>query len=156
MPSPFKRLALLLVTCLTLLAQVPLRWTYAGGYTVAGTSAKLTLQLPTSSTRKIHPLTYSVVCGGACTVTLIRNGTTATATAGTVVKNRTANPTAHAQLFTASDSTGGTSFPAYPISGGGQTFDLSDMEIIPGENVTISVTSSVSQNISPSIKWEEY
>jgi hypothetical protein len=151
------RVAALLAFAFPLCAQSSFRWTYAAGYTVTGTSAKLTLQLPSDATRKLHPLGAAVVTTSACTVTQSRNGTQATATAGTVVKNRTANPAAQTQVFTNSDSTGGSSFPAYPMpSGGSPVFDLSDMEFAAGERFTIAVSCTGSQDITISAKFEEY
>jgi hypothetical protein len=151
------KLFLVLLAGLSLLAQAPLRWTYTAGYTVTGTAAKLTLQTPsTGLTRTVRPQTASVVCAAACTITLSRNGTVATATAGTALKNRTAAPNAQTQVFTASDSSGGTSYPSYPMPAGGSVvLDLNDMELLANERLTIAVAGS-SQDITVLAKWEEY
>lgn len=144
-----------LLCALALAAQYPFRWTHTGGYSVTGTSAKVTLQVPSGATRTVHPLEAFVQCASLCTVTVTQGGTAATATAATPVKGRTANPAAAAEFYTASDSTGGTSYTP-PIDLVDRVLDLTDIELLPGERLSVSVSSGSSQKITVFMKWEEY
>jgi hypothetical protein len=139
-------------------AGADLTYTYTSGYSVTGTAAKGTLQLASSATRTVFPKSLNITCEtAACTLTLIRNGTAATATEGTVVKNRTSNPTAQAKFYSASDSSSGTSYVNQPFPSGGVAFvELGDIEVAPGENLTFSVASTSSQRITIAVKWQEH
>jgi len=152
---------LLLLIASLACGQERLKKTYSGGYQVTGTSAKATVQLPSTATAvNVRLISANVTCpDGTCTITLIRNGTTATATAGTVVKSRTGEPAAQAGFYTASNSSGGTSLPVQPLPGTGILgFDLLSLDIVvlPGENFSVAVATGTSQQITVNCSWEEY
>lgn len=153
-----RRLALFILVVSALVAQ-NLRWSYMAGYQVAGsTSAKVTLQLPSGATMRARPLGASISCPSAsCTLTTIIGGTAATATVGTagVALNSNAPAIAQAIWYTASNSTGGTSLPVQPLSQGTTGIGFEDLEIRPGERVSLLVTGS-SQTVTVNVIWEEY
>lgn len=148
--------------CLTLslLGQqtAPPRWTYVAGCQATGTTLKCSVSLPSNSTRRVRMLSAVVVCPTAsCSYTISRDGSTPTATAGTITKNRSVSPTPDAKWWTASDSTGGTGLPgAITVpSATALPIDVSDIEVLPGENVSVSLASTGSQALQVFAKWEE-
>jgi hypothetical protein len=153
--------ATLALLALTSVASFPqnLRYTYIAGYQVAAsTSAKVTLQLPTSATYRARLMWVSVHCPDAvCSITPITGGTAATATLGTAgVRTHTDVPaTAQAIWYVASNSTGGTSMPVQPLGQGLFTLGYPDVEIRAGERVSFVVTGS-SQTVTINAMWEEY
>lgn len=135
-----------------------LRWVYTWGGSKTGTSFKVTLQLASDALNRARPLVVSVNCPAAeCTATTIRGGTVATGTPASVLRTRTDAPaTAAAAVYVDSNSTGGTALPAEPLPIGKTVLDLSDVEIQPGEVVSILVTSGSSQAMTVNGKHEEY
>lgn len=143
-------------SCLPLYAQG--RYAYIAQYQFTGTSGKLTLQIPTTqTTTKVRLLELLISCPTAtCTVTYTVGGGLATSTAGTRYRLRSSTPaTSKALFFTASDATGGTALPAIPLAVGTTTLAVEDIELLPGEALSITVASS-SQTITVMPKWEEY
>lgn len=151
-----KRSLLILLAGALVLAD-DFRWTYTAGYQVTGTSASASLQLAAGAARRARPITASFTCeSAACDIQLTRNGSLATATAGTIVKNRTACPAAVATWWTASNSTGGTALPIEPQPFAGKTvLDLSQMELVPGETLKLTLTSVGSQKLTINVTFEE-
>jgi len=156
-----RTLALLILVLLSAAAaQEPAkeRWTYVSGCEATGTSLKCTVSLPGSSLRRVRLLSALVVCAtAACEYTITRDGTTPTATAGTIAKNRSVSPTPDGKWWTASNSTGGTSLPAaiaIPFATA-LPLDVADIEILAGENASVTVTSVGSQRLQIFAKWEE-
>lgn len=148
------------VCCQLGLAQEPAkeRWTYVAGCEATATSLKCSVSLPGASARRIRLLSALVVCAtAACEYTIVRDGTTPTATAGTIVKNRSVAPTPDGKWWTGSNSTGGTSLPGaitvpYATS---LPIDVSDIDILAGENASLSIASTSSQKLQIFVKWEE-
>lgn len=150
---------LLLAVAVSLAAQSFSRWTYTAGYQVTGTANKTTLQLPANAGRRARPLAISLTCEtNACEYTVLFGGTAASATLGTIGKGRSSAPSTAAEFYTASNQTGGTALPGpEPIPFAGKTvLDMGDIELLPGERVTISLTSGSSQKLTVNWKWEEY
>ena len=135
-----------------------LRWIYTWGGSKTGTSLKVTIQLDADALKRARPLVAVVTCPAAeCTVATIRGGTAATGTPASVLRTRTDAPaTAAAAVYVDSNSTGGTSLPVEPLAMGKSVLDMSDIEIKPGEVLSILVTSSSSQAITLNGKHEEY
>lgn len=136
----------------------PRRFAYIAHYQYTGTSGKVTLQLPSAATKNARLLELFVSCPtAACTIVYNIGSGLATATAATEYRLRSKTPaTAQAQFFTASDATGGTALPAVPLpSGYTATLDVEDIEILPGEAITITASSS-SQTVTLIPKWEEF
>lgn len=136
----------------------PLRWTYVWGYSTTGTSLKITLQLAANSENRVRWLVASVTCPSAtCTAQTIRGGTAATGTPLTYERTRTDAPAdASADAYGPSNSTGGTSLPAEPLLAGKTVLDMSDLEIKPGEVVSLLISSGSSQVLTVNSKHEEY
>lgn len=155
-----RSIALLLLFALAAFGQVtaPERWTYVSMCEATGTSLKCSVSLPSNSTRRIRLLAAVVVCATAsCTYAVTRDGTTPTATAGTIAKNRSVSPTPEGKWWTASNSSGGTSLPGAVIipSATALPLDVSDIELLPGQNASIAMASAGSQQLQIFCKWEE-
>lgn len=135
-----------------------LRWVYTWGGSKTGTSFKVTMQLDGAAANRARPLVVSVTCPAAeCTVTTIRGGTAATGSPASVLRTRTDAPASAAlAVYVDSNSTGGTSLPAEPLTIGKSVLDMSDIELQPGEVVSVLVTSGSSQAMTINGKHEEY
>lgn len=143
----------------SLLAQsAPRRNTYIARDQYTGTSEKATLQLATSATKTARLIEIFISCPtAACTVVYTIGGGLATTTAATEYRLRSRTPaTSQAQFFTASNAAGGTALPAIPLpSGFAGPLNVEDIEILPGEAVSITVAST-SQTATLIPKWEEF
>lgn len=133
------------------------RWAFVAGHQVTAASSKVTVQLPTNATRRARLLVAAISCPTAvCNVTTTIGGTLATATLGTTARTRTDMPTtSEAKFYSASNSTGGTDLPVVPLAVGTTALDMADIELRPGEAMSITVASS-SQAITINVKFEEY
>lgn len=138
--------------------RLPERWTYNSGCEATGTTLKCSISLPPASTKKVRLAAAVIVCAAAtCDYTISRDGTTPTATAGTISRNRSVSPNPDAKWWTGSNSTGGTSLPgAITIpSPGALPLDVADIDLLPGENASISISSGSTQKLQIFLKWEE-
>lgn len=158
----FLRLSIivLLVIAATAFGQqtAPERWSYVAMCEATGTSLKCSVSLPSNSTRRIRLISAVVVCATAtCSYTITRDGTTPTATAGTIAKNRSVSPAPDGKWWTASNSTGGTSLPGAVVipSATALPLDVSDIDILAGQNASIAIASTGSQQLQIFCKWEE-
>lgn len=154
-------LPLVLFGVFALSAQDPVaqdRWAYVAACETTGTTLKCSVSVPSNATRRIRLLSGFVGCAtAACDYLVVRDGTTPTATAGTVRKLRSIAPTAQALWWTASDSTGGTALPAtitIPYATA-TPLDLADIDLVAGQNFSITITSATSQKLQIAVKFEE-
>ena len=151
-----KALLVLIASTLMLTGATDRRWAYIAGITATSASYKVSVFVPTTSDRISRLSTAYIVCPSACSAQTIIGGTPPTATLGTFARLRTDAPaTAKAEFYSASNSTGGTALTALPLNAGGQTLDMSDIEVKPGEVVSLLVTGP-SQAITIVIKNEEF
>lgn len=119
----------------------------------------VTIQQPASGSRTVVFKRASIYCSVACTVTLERDGTAATATSLTVVKAHSGAATATATAWRGSDVGVGTVVSKHYI-GAGTTLplDLSAMYLIgdgTAKNLTLR-TSAITGTAVINILWEEY
>ncbi len=128
-----------------------------GKVSLSGAATAATLQQPTdgsgtqvffprSTQGGAPPVGASVQCSVACVVTISRNGTAATATAGTVTSVNPNQPAAAVKFFTASNAGSGTTLRVFNVQAGGEyPIDLSDLTLpntnLGTTNITISVAS---------------
>jgi hypothetical protein len=154
--------AISLLTVLALLSTVAPaqsgRYAYFGRYQKSGTSGKITLQLPSDATVTSRMISMQVNCpSAACSITYHVLGGTATTTAATLYRMRSRTPeTAQTLFFTESNATGGTALPSVDLpSGFVGTLEMDDFEILPGQALSISWSSS-SQTVSLYPRLEEF
>jgi hypothetical protein len=151
-----KALLVLIASTLMLTGATDRRWAYVAGITTTSASYKVSVFVPTTSDRIARMITAYVVCATTCSSQTIIGGTAPTSTLGAFSRLRSDAPaTAKAEFYSASNSTGGTALPAIPLVAGGQTLDMSDIEIKPGETVSLLITGA-SQSITIVIKNEEF
>lgn len=125
---------------------------------LSGAAETVTIQQPSSSARRVDFYSASVYCSVACTITLKRDGTAATTTAGTVLALSADYPTAKATAFHTSNVGAGTTLATHVLSAG-QTMTLelegiSMTQSSTARNFSIS-TSSITGDATIAIKWRE-
>ncbi len=105
----------------------------------------LPVSFPASTTGGAPPVGASVYCSVACVATVSRNGTAATATAGSVVNVNPNEPPALVTFWTASNTTPGQTLAVFNLGAGAtQGIDLSALKLGAGGtavNLTISIAS---------------
>ncbi len=103
------------------------------------------ISFPSSTNGGAPPVGASVYCSVACVATVSRNGTAATATAGTVTNVNPNEPPAVVTFWTASNTTPGTTLAIFNVGAGStQSIDLSTLKMGAGNtavNLTISIAS---------------
>jgi hypothetical protein len=114
----------------------------------------ITVQMPADSPplRAFAFKGISVYCSAECSFTLERDGTPATATAGTMLGLNRTTPAPVVKVYYSSDVGAGTSIGAYTVPAGGTLpIDLSSKRLTnPNENLTVriaSVTATVKVNV---------
>lgn len=138
----------------------PTRYEYVVHYTysLSSAAAVTTLQQPSTGGKRVEFKTAYVECSVACTVTVERDGTAATATALTPTKVNAFAPTAAFNAFRNSDVGSGTALsPAYSVPAGGSiAIDLSGV-FMEGSGTGINVslrTNSVTGTVKQIVKVE--
>ena len=127
--------------------------------TLAASAHAITIQQPASGSKKVTLQSANLYCENACTVTLEKDGTAASSTAGTVVTlDESRNDSATATVWVNSNVGSGTTIYTYVLSAGQQiTIDLEDIVMVgdgTGNNVTLR-TASTTGDIKRGIKWTE-
>lgn len=127
-----------------------------------GTANVVTIQQPTNVTpRTVSGAEVSVSADGACTITIERDGTAATATAGTLNPVVGTSSAAKVNVFTASDVGSGTVLAKEKIraANGFMRFNLSSIVLPPikssAYNFTVRVACGSSQNSIINLKINE-
>lgn len=109
------------------------------------TTSSLPVSFPVSTTGGAPPAGASVYCSVACVATITRNGTAATATAGTVTAVNPTDPVPVVNFFTGSNASGGVTLGIFNIPAGSlQVLDMSAIKMGAGGtavNLTISIAS---------------
>ena len=134
-------------------------YTYEKETSLSGAAETVTVQLPTGSNKTVQLIGAEVYCSVACTPELLRDGTAATTTAGTVVplNVHTTTPAAAATVFHTSNvgSGGGTHIRYYTVPAGTTvSIDLSDKGLTPGKNITLK-TNSITGTARIYFQWRE-
>lgn len=127
----------------------------------SGAAQALTIQNP-SSVKTARMLSAFIYCSVACTVTLERNGATATATA-LVAGIKNCNPknpliaTSVMQAFSGSDVGNGAVMDTFTLTAGSWiSIDLSIFDLPQGLADNISLrSSSITGTITLTFKWRE-
>lgn len=164
-----KRVAIYLLAAVALVATVearPGRAIYTSGYKVAsGTSAVLTLENAIDSTREARLISVEVYLEAQeGDVTIARDASSISGGSGlaeaklSVYHGDDAVPTARVAAKSGATVAGGTSLPAArPIPAGVvMVISCDDIELVPGENLAITVAADSSDAITVIAKWEEY
>lgn len=151
-----KTLILILLAAIPLMAQQNVNYVAStGNVSLISTATAATLQQPTTNSKPVSfpsstdggapPVGASVYCSVACVATVSRNGTAASATAGTVVNVNPTEPPALITFYTASNTTPGTTLAVFNVGAGAtQGIDLSALKLGAGGNLinlTISIAS---------------
>lgn len=125
------------------------------GYSIQASTTKLTLQQPASGGNVVTGNLATVYCAAAQTATESWNGTAATATAGTIVKDIGTFATALATVWTGSNVGGGTTGKVWNVPAG-QTFllDISRVRMGPTGSAT-NYTITTNGTCTISIGWYE-
>lgn len=136
--------------------------------TLSSTARSVTIQMPaaiTTSVNTVRGMIFSVSSENACDVIVSRDGTAATATAGTAVAVSSLTPqgqttdAATATVWTQSNAGAGTTLSVVPIPAGVPVaFDIGDIRLQgagTAKNFTIK-TSAVSGRVVIQVKWQEY
>ncbi len=145
----------LILAALPVFAQSQINYIASTGNVSISAGYAATLQqpatnsLPVSFPRSVNggapPVGASVYCSVACVATISRNGTAATATAGSVINVNPNEPPAVINFYTASNTTPGQTLAVFNIGAGGlQSIDLSTLKLGAGGtavNLTISIAS---------------
>lgn len=99
---------------------------------------------------------FDVTCSAACTVSLERDGTAATATAATIVQLNGEYAASTANAYSASNVGSGTVLAQYSLTAGGQiAINLAGKQLYSGtENLTIR-TSAITGTVNTNIQWVE-
>jgi hypothetical protein len=136
----------------------PAYYTYTVNTTLASSAGVWTVQQPSNPTKTATFESAYVGCPTGCTFTLERDGTTATATAGTATQWNPNNPTSNMNVFGGSNVGVGTVMGTYFLqSGGWVSIDITGAQFWPvqsGRNISIR-TTSMSGQVLLVIKWYE-
>lgn len=153
-----KTLLLVLVIFAQLMSGADPAYIYYKTTSLSGAAEKVTIQQPSSAARNVRFKSASVYCSVACTVTMSRDGTAATTTAGTVVALSADYRTAKATVFHTSNVGAGTTLFSQVIAAGSTfVFDLNGIELDQSNtarNFTIA-TDSITGTATIAVKWEE-
>lgn len=139
-------------------AQTKFQYIASTGNVSVSAAYAATLQQPATTTTKSLPVSFpvsadggappagaSVYCSVACVATITRNGTAATATAGTVTAVNPTDPVPVVNFFTGSNASGGVTLGVFNIGAGSlQVLDMSAIKMGSGGtgvNLTISIAS---------------
>jgi hypothetical protein len=138
---------------------VPRRYSYFKSSDLAAAAEKVTVQQAAAGSKHVMFKSGWAYCSVICTVTLSRDGTAATTTAGTVVNASTNYPAAVATAFHTSNAGTGTAVAVYDLSAGGSvTLDLTGYEFGVGvgtaKNLSLAV-ASITGNVKILLIWEE-
>lgn len=136
--------------------------------TLSSTARSVTIQMPAaiaSGASNVRAMVGSVYCEAGCDVTVSRDGTAATATAGTIVAVSSLTPqgsatdTPTAKAWTQSNAGAGTVLSVTPIPAAVPvSFDLADIRLYgagTAKNFTLK-TNAVSGRVVIQVKWQEY
>lgn len=118
----------------------------------------ITVQMP-SDVPPLRAVTFkgvSVYCSAECSFTLERDGSVATATAGTVLGLNRSTPAPVATIYYTSNVGSGTTIGAYTVPAGGTLpIDLTSKRLTnPNENLTVRL-ASVTATVKINVVWEE-
>jgi hypothetical protein len=131
---------------------------YSKSTTLAGAVETITVQQPSSSAKRVDIYSATVYCSVTCTITLKRDGTAATTTAGTVTALSADYPTARANVFHTSNVGSGTTLTSYVLAAGQiLTIDLEGISLTQAStarNFSIA-TSSITGNVTLAVSWRE-
>ncbi len=150
-----KGLTAILCICAPAFAQIQVPLVAStGNVSVVASTYAATLQMPATNA---HQITFpsaggaapgvgaSVYSSVAAVITIIRNSTAATTTAGTVVNINPTDPVPVVKFFTASNYSGGTTLAVINIGAGStQSLDMSAIKMGAGGigvNLTIAIAS---------------
>lgn len=127
--------------------------------TLSGAAEVITIQQPSSASKKVDLLTAYVDCSVACTVTLERNGNPATSTTLTPQAVNPGEGTVTATAWSSSNVGTGTVLSVISLTAGASViYDLAGMNFSNknnrGENFTIR-TSSITGDVHINVKWSE-
>jgi len=128
---------------------------------VTGTSNVVTIQQDPNATPKVVAgVEAGVAVDGACTVTIERSGTAATATAGTLNPVVSTSSTAAVKVYTGSDVGTGTVLSKIKLTSAGfARFPLSSIRLAAikdaTQNFTVRVACASSQNSIINLKVDE-
>ena len=141
------------------------QWIYTAGYKVAsGTSAVVTLENPSDSTREARVLAVEIYLEvGAGDVTISRDATSITGGSGLTEQKSSAYhgndaiPDAAVVAKSGATVSGETDLPAArPIpSGTVMVISYDDVELVAGESFAVSVAADASDSITVIVVWEE-
>lgn len=126
--------------------------------TSSATSEKVTVQQPTSATKRVSFIAASVYCSVECTVALERGGTAASTTSLTANKVNSDSPSATAAAFHTSNVGSGTTLTTYTVAAGGTlTLDITRMrlDLTSQNNFTVVVTSGSTGSYKTTVLWQE-
>lgn len=129
-------------------------FTYEKETSLSSATEKVTIHLATASEKTVRFTGATVYCSVACVVTLSRDGTAPTTTAGTAVALNTG--TAGAVPYHASNVGSSTSIKKYNISAGTElSIDLSDKGLVAGKNLSLA-TDSITGTARIFVQWQEF
>lgn len=154
------KLLLAVLMCAVLTGQqFDARYTIVKTTALVATAEKLTVQQPASGAKRLRFTSASVFCSAACTATMSRDGTAATATALTPVALSGHYAASTASGFHTSDAGAGTVISvAYSIGAGAlQVFDLEGIELAgngTARNFSIE-TNAITGTVRIQIVWKE-
>lgn len=127
--------------------------------TLSSAATACTIQQPATGANNVRLMYAQVYCSVACTATQERNGTAATATAGTVKRvNPDRTDTITANIFSASDVGVGTAFVVKPLVAGTTIVKLDGIYLIgngTAKNYTVRI-ASMTGDVAIAFEWEEY
>jgi hypothetical protein len=122
---------------------------------LSGSTEVITIQTASTATKMLHFRGVAISCSVACTATIERDGTAATATSFSIVPINQRYPASVATAYRSSDVGSGTVLAVYDISAGGLLpIDLTDKYLYPGENLTVRI-SSITGTARITFQWEE-
>jgi hypothetical protein len=126
--------------------------------TVSSSAAVLTVQQP--ATPIVHAIlrSVSIYCSVACTVQVERDGSAATATAGTAASSTQEAPSAGVLVFTGSNVGSGTILSqAFQVSAGTSILvNLAGLEMLKAQPRNYSFrTNSISGTVQMTLLWDE-
>lgn len=131
-------------------------YAYEKETSLSSAAEKVTIQIASGSNRTARMVAATGYCSVACTLTLVRDGTAATGTAGTVIKLNSGAPSSGVSVYHTSNVGSGTTIKTYTLSAGQEIIiDLGDKGLIAGENVTLQ-TSTITGTARIYFQWREY
>lgn len=136
----------------------PAIYSYSKSTVLAGAGEKITLQQPASLAKRVKVRAVSVYCSVACTVTLSRDGTAATTTAGTAVAVSADYGTAATTVFHTSNVGAGTTLGTSAVPAGSTvTYDTFGWELntaSTARNYSVAV-GSLTGTVILTMTWSE-